>query len=349
MAQTIELTTKKPELTKLLEAHVQSGNLNFLFGSGASTPAIKVAGDIETEINKLLKTGDYEKANAKALDFVEELEDVNNDIVADIASDDVNEALVNYTTFLAAVDQLLFERKNLLLPRQANIFTTNYDFFFEKAASGLPTVVLNDGFDRTSAEVDGFPFTPEKYFDRTFRSGNVYERQAEVPSLNLIKIHGSLSWGRGASEDIHYSVREHKRLTTEEKKDPDKVKGALMQRSIILPNIRKFESTVLDRVYFDLLRLYSNSLDKENALLFAFGFSFADEHILDVTRRALRNPTAKLIIFAYNDGSASSFEEKFKQQRNVLVLKPVEGSTIGFPEMNSFLQEIAPLSHLGHE
>ncbi|GGD35265.1 SIR2 family protein [Sinisalibacter lacisalsi] len=349
MAQTIILTEEKSEIVKLLEAHVQSGNLNFLFGSGASMPAINVAKNIEKEINDLLAKGEDAQADKKALEFLEELEDVNNDVVANITGGAIEDVLTNYTTFLEAVDQLVFERKNLLLPRQANIFTTNYDFFFEQAASDLPTVVLNDGFDRTSAAIDGFPFSPEKYFDRTFRSGNVYDRQAEVPSINLIKIHGSLSWARGEGEYIRYSLREHKALSDEERDDPEKVRTALTQRAIILPNVRKFESTVLDRVYFDLLRLYSNSLDKENALLFTFGFSFADEHILDVTRRALRNPTAKLIIFSYSEEAAVSFAEKFKQQRNVLVISPAKGANIDFPEMNSLFQGIAPLKRQSYE
>jgi hypothetical protein len=39
---------------KLLEPYLQSGNLSFLIGSGASYPAIKTAGNIEAEINSLL-------------------------------------------------------------------------------------------------------------------------------------------------------------------------------------------------------------------------------------------------------------------------------------------------------
>ena len=104
--------------------------------------------------------------------------------------------------------------------------------------------------------------------------------------------------------------------------------------------MRKFESTLLDRVYFDLLRLYSNALEMENALLFTFGFSFADEHILDITRRALRNPTAKLVVFAFSQKDANSFEEKFSTHRNVLIIKPTDGKHIDFPALNSLFDMI---------
>lgn len=349
MSQKLILTSDKDDICKLLEAHIQSGNLNFLFGSGASVPAINVAGTIESDINTLLQQGKDSEADTLSLEFIEKLESVNKKIVSDNADNDIKETLINYSDFLEIVDRLLFERKNLLLPRQANLFTTNYDFFFERAASNLPTVILNDGFDRTVVKEKGFPFAPEKYFDRIFRSGNVYDRQAEVPSINLIKIHGSLTWNRDLHEGISFSTEGHTPLSEEEKKDAKLVRDSLMNRVVILPNIRKFESTMMDRVYFDLLRLYSNSLDKENALIIAFGFSFADEHILDVTRRALRNPTAKLIIFAYSHAGALTFEEKFKRQRNVLIIAPDEGDNISFSDLNKLLGEIVPIQQIDHE
>ena len=131
MAQTIILSDDNSPVIRLLEAHIQSGNLSFLFGSGASLPAINVAGNIEAEINSLLAEGHLDAANLKALTFIEELEDVNTDILANIESPESIETINNYVSFLSIVDRLLFERKNLLLPRQANIFTTNYDTLFE--------------------------------------------------------------------------------------------------------------------------------------------------------------------------------------------------------------------------
>ncbi|WP_417618115.1 SIR2 family protein [Parasphingorhabdus sp.] len=349
MAQQYILDDNRAEILKLLESHIQSGNLNFLVGSGASRPALEVAGNIEVEIDQLLKAGEIQKADLLAINFIEALESVNQDVVAGNSTAKIDETVKNYSEFLKNIDQLLFERKTQLLPRQASIFTTNYDFFFERAANDLATVLINDGFDRTVTVKAGFPFAPEKYFDRTFRSGNVYERQAEVPSLNLIKIHGSLTWTRGVSEEICYSTSDCVQLTEDEKKVPAKVRESLKKRVVILPNMRKFESTLLDRVYFDLLRLYSNAMEKENALLITFGFSFEDKHILDVTKRALRNPTAKLIIFAYSKKNAEAFSEKFEQQRNVLIISPSGENNILFGDLNKLFSEIAPLVKDGHD
>lgn len=47
--------------------------------------------------------------------------------------------------------------------------------------------------------------------------------------------------------------------------------------------------------------MYSNELEKQNTLLIAFGFSFRDEHILEITRRSLINPSLLLYAFYYDE------------------------------------------------
>lgn len=343
MARTLILSEKAEDVRKLVESYIQSGNLNFLIGSGASMPAIQVAGNIEAEINSLLIGGNFEGANLMALDFIEEIAETNVDLLADIHEQPINDTLAKYVEFLSIVDGILFERKNILLPRQANIFTTNYDLFIEKAASRLPNVTLNDGFDRTSAVDSRYLFSPAKYFDRTYRSGNLSDRIAELPVLNLIKVHGSLSWVRDADKEIRFASNGVTLSGYVNKNDPAAVSAALATRALILPNLRKFESALMERVYFDLLRLLSNCLDKDNALLVSFGFSFADEHILDITRRALRNPTAQLLIFAYSTANVAAFSDKFFQNRNVTIVDPGEGLPIDFTAFNSILREVIPV------
>lgn len=96
----------------------------------------------------------------------------------------------------------------------------------------------------------------------------------------------------------------------------------------------------MERVYYDLLRQFSKAMEQENSVLMTFGFSFADEHILDITRRALRNPTAQLLIFAFDAASVAGYEEKFAKQRNVTILAPAPGSTLPFGEFNKLLASI---------
>lgn len=303
-------------------------------------PAIQVAGNIEDEINALIASDEPNEADLKALSFIEDIEKKNTAISIGIEINGTEQSLSQYVEFLTAVDHVLFERKNLLLPRQANVFTTNYDTFIEQAASELSSLILNDGFDRASSLRGNFPFAPERFFDRTYRSGPIYSRQAEVPTVNLIKLHGSLTWKKNAT-GIAFRQEYPDELSEEQKSDPTTVAEALRERTLILPNFRKFDSTLMDRVYYDLLRILANAMDRENAVLISFGFSFADEHILDITRRALRNPTSQLIFFAYNSDAADDIDIKFASQRNALIVAPEEGEVIDFQMFNSLLQQVA--------
>lgn len=345
MADIVDVTADNESTAKFLQSYIQSGNMNFLIGSGASFPAIATAGNIEGEINTLLAGGDQEQASRKCLEFIEQIDTVHGQMETTDTTNPIHAVAQSYKLFLTTIDRILFERKNILLPRQATVFTTNYDMFLEHASSLVPSVILNDGFERSSSLSPEFMFTPERYFDRTYRSGPVYGHQTEIPTINLVKLHGSLSWRRKADSIVFDPVAVSK-LTAAEKADITNVDGYLAKHFLILPNLRKFHETLMERVYYDLLRLFSKAMDRENTVLIAFGFSFADEHILDMTRRMLRNPTAQLIIVSFDHASADGFKVKFEKQRNVSVLRPAAGVTIDFKHFNEMLESILPgLSH----
>lgn len=341
MATTLKAPADRQKLNQLLQPYIQSGVLGFLLGSGASLPAIKTAGPIEAEINELLKDGKENDARAKAFAFLDGILAQHGSIDSKEPTGEVAITLAAYTEFVATVDRVLFERKNDLIPRQANIFTTNYDLFIETAASKIATVLLNDGFLRTAGVGNEFPFAPECYFDRVYRSGAVYSRPAELPTINLIKMHGSLSW-KNKEDALVYGAMLPKRLDKDTAKDPAKVAAYLEEFFLVLPNVLKFHSAMMDRTYYDLLRIFANVMERENAVLISFGFSFQDEHILDITRRALRNPTAQLIIVAYDAASVPGYQKKFEHQRNAAILVPEEGQTYDFSKFNQLLQAAIP-------
>jgi hypothetical protein len=153
MTELIVIEADNGPAAAFLEPYLQSGNLNFLIGSGASAPSIKPAGNIETEINAFLSANKEDEANKKSLEFITEITRINSRLRRKFGfspSAAHKKNLQNYVDFLQSVDRILFERKNILLARQANIFTTNYDLFFEYAANSIPGLILNDGFDRSS-------------------------------------------------------------------------------------------------------------------------------------------------------------------------------------------------------
>lgn len=341
MARIVEVGENTEGALKRLEAYVQSGQINLLIGSGASLPAISVAGNIEADINAALEAHDEATARHLSLDFIEKIGAVHKRLINNDGDANVAATLEQYRALLSSIDRILFERKTQLLPRQANLFTTNYDMFIEVAARQVPSLIVNDGFDRTVGAAGGFPFAPERYFDRTYRSGLVYSQQSEMPTINLIKVHGSLSWRR-QDNAILYDEKLPSVLSADDRAAPAKIDEFLSDHVLILPNVRKFHATLLERVYYDLLRLFSNALDRENALLISFGFSFADEHILDITRRALRNPTAQLIIVSYSADGAEDYRAKFEHHRNVLILAPAAGQNLDFARFNALMANILP-------
>ena len=84
------------------------------------------------------------------------------------------------------------------------------------------------------------------------------------------------------------------------------------------------------------MRLMSNNLEKENSLLFAMGFSFEDEHIRNIVKRALKtNPTLMVFIFSYQDSGKKRYLELFgENDSNLLIITPSE-----FNETNALKED----------
>lgn len=338
MARLLTIDRDREEINNLLLRLFQSGNINFLIGSGASMPAIRIAGQIEKEINALKESNKEAEAESKIATFLSEMLPVNNALINDAALCKFNgekeeeyqtrqssfeQTKRNYHGFLSSIEFILSQRKTNLLPRQANIFTTNYDLFIEAASNKFSSFKLNDGFLRTPSLTNRFIFSPQSFFTSISNTGNLYNYKVEIPSINLIKVHGSLSWKHSDNEVVFETKVQQPLPTTA---SADQVETFNNQFSIVLPQNAKFKQTLLDRWYYDLLRIYSNELDKEGTLLLVFGFSFGDEHLLDITKRALKNPTLLIVISAYSSEAADAFQKQFADHSNVLILARSEES-----------------------
>lgn len=80
---------------------------------------------------------------------------------------------------------------------------------------------------------------------------------------------------------------------------------------IVLPTKRKFQSTLMEEQYFNMLRFLSYELEREQSVLVTFGFSFLDEHITDIVQRSLNNPNLLVFIFCYKDESEEQIIKRF--------------------------------------
>lgn len=339
MAHILDLDALGDEVRKGLARSFQSGHINFLIGSGASLPAIGAAGPIEQAIAALFAAGKDQEAKAAMYGFLAGIQGPMNQLIANEDNDNNTETLRHYKHYLGLVDTILSERRTNLLPKQATIFTTNYDLFIEKASGAYSALKLNDGFSRVPSLDNRTEYSPRNFFNITYNTGNLYNYKVEIPCINLIKLHGSLSWKK-EQDDIVFHVAAHPLLPAD--KTPEQVTQFLEGYAVVLPQTTKFRTTVMDRNYYELLRIYANELDRENALLVSFGFSFGDEHILDITKRALKNPTLRLVVFAYDEAASQSYGSIFDGYNNVAVIAPPEETQVGFGKFNEVMRSLLP-------
>jgi hypothetical protein len=339
MARVSNLDTAAEEIRANLARSCQSANVNFLIGSGASWPAIPPAGAVEEDIAALFEADDEEAAHLKLYDFLATIQAPTNNLIAGVPDAKNATTVTNYTEFLGIIETILSKRGTSLLPKQATIFTTNYDLFIEQASLSYAGMRLNDGFNRVPSLTGRAEYSSRIFFTTTSTTGNLYNYKFDIPCINLMKLHGSLSWKKNG-ESILFSVLNPAPLPAGS--TSAEVKAFVDAYAVVLPQTTKFHTTLMDDPYYELLRIYANELDREGTLLVSFGFSFGDKHILDITRRALKNPTLRLVAFAFSDAGRDRFLERFDGYNNVEIIAPGTLTEIDFPKFNEVLRSVLP-------
>lgn len=318
-------TEQNNELRKI----IQSSTVNFLIGAGASNPYLPPLGDIEKNIEEA--KGDDAKVikelkkyfsgvMAPSLSILNNGEDLSQEIKVKF-----DKTYSGYKVFFEIINNILLNRKSTLLNKQVNVFTTNIDIFLEKVCEDLG-LEYNDGF---SGNINP-QFQTSNFRKSVFKTSAHFSNIAEIPTFNIIKLHGSLTWqlndlSDGFSFSNLQSLESIQDIIDDDKKFKDAYSSELQ---IVNPAKSKFEATVMGVAHYELLRMYSDELEKENSVLFVIGFSMADEHIREITKRAANsNPTLKVYIFCYSNGETkATLEELFKDMRyqNVEIVSPPE-------------------------
>lgn len=311
---------------------IDSANINFLIGAGLSAPFLEILGKIEEKLVKAEKVSDLKKVSEIKREYFRKAMFGNLSIVNDEEHKQKDEVLRNYEEFFKIVNHIVLKRENSILTKQVNIFTSNIDIFCEKALENTG-IEFNDGFHgRFNPRYDVGNFK-KSYFKKSLH----YENTSEIPVFNIIKLHGSLSW-KNQNKEVYLDrtldiVRELEANMTSP--DFDNSYDKLM---VVNPSKRKFEDTLLNQHYYDLLRIYSNELEKENSVLFVMGFSFTDEHIYKLTLRvANSNPTLKIYIFSHSDSPSRIYMamEKDAKNKNIKIVVPSKGKKYDFKMLNS--------------
>lgn len=260
--------------------------LNFLIGSGASLPGIPLMNnkcfEKRTKASQIPFFSDEETEDRNEL-LLQKVKEVSKTLLEGnkSMSSEIKQTLENYKGFLSVVIDILKNSNARQVPRTANIFTTNYDLFLEKAADNLiqnQAMIFNDG--------------AKGYFNRYLDSSNFNmtvsyrglndNHRDDLPTITLIKPHGSVNW----------------------EKDNEKllIRNQVVEKpTVVKPNGYENSETFMNNHFHDMLRVFQLELDKPESVLFVVGFSFQDKHIAKMLKRALDNNRLIVICFGYND------------------------------------------------
>lgn len=279
-------------------------------------------------------------------------------------------AIKNYRQLLETILTILSKKSH---KKRVNIFTTNYDGMIAHTAEALLRLGsydfhLNDG-------TDGFVKRTlnARNFGRYFQDHGVFDRHSKsVPQVNLIELHGSVYWYKdGEKIEVSYDLQRAKKriskvplredqdffdgLLDESKTDEDlsppvdstKIKNEAFQQAykalpIVNPTKWKFYETVFEEHYYQMLRLLSYELEKPDAVFIAFGFSFADEHILNLVKRSLSNPSLHMYVCCFDDDEKTLMEKRFLGFANVELIR-VDG-VLDFSAFNDEVFTTKPTS-----
>jgi len=374
-----------------IQENISGKNINFLIGAGASMPlfpTLNIGENIPT-FEQLISSKEISDINRKKLYLYYFLNCISKMDDTCESERDYKDVFDSYYKFVNILIEILC-REPLNKPRRVNIFTTNYDMMFEKTFDKVKCnrklSYFNDGssgFINKVISIDNFNLNVS-------HSGAYDKRRVELPTINLFKMHGSISWNKGAISgeekiivdykaknlvDMNNIIRQNEDLQIKEQVEKvfeeisqmeisigDKCKlinkeldciinencekldefyELYKELLIINPNKSKFYHTVYEQHYYQMLRNFSYELEKENTILFAFGFSFRDEHILDIFKRAIINPSIKIYIICYDEKEFNSISNKLKEYKNIEYLPLIEefrGGIVGnYNYLNDFL------------
>ena len=337
-------------------------NVNFLFGSGTSSPAIPVMKGLlkairesemtEEELNLFEKIAKVKKDNIEeilgtlysqkvylegvgdrdsedlnlCLDLIDLIESVIYDkLTPKLDTDQINETSKDVLgNYKKLYSKITNRNKDL---SRINVFTTNNDLFNETALDSLNIHYIN-----------GFSGGLKKYFNPAFfnytyskRMDTSLEKFEPVNNMvYLYKIHGSVNWVEdGSNANSYFNIRE----LAEIKEEYD---GAAM----IYPTPVK-QNKSLGSPYVDLFREFQHKLLEPNSVLFVIGYSFSDEHINDIIYRSLVT-NSSLILCIINNLDEAQPICNVKDNRIFRFWGQSEDRTTHYHYFNYFVDELVP-------
>lgn len=375
----IRSINKEEDITAFLEL-LDGKNLNFLIGAGASMPYLKGLSFGSTGLSfEDLYEFSRKENDSEATELLSQyfywnsLADGTYDSIQNNSTTQCMEVRESYYKMIRSLARML-NRRTITVPKRVNLFTTNYDMFFEYSFDSFikenPWAYYNDG---SYGFVHKYIST-ERFHIRVDTLGVDSRFSKELPMFNLIKLHGSLNWKidseinkvmidnnlintasvnnrndlnkiveKLTSKDIQSCVNELKQEAYSSHIDwtSRAASNLLNSMAIVLPTKGKFHETVFEEHYYQSLRILSQELERKQSVLIAFGFSFADEHIESIIKRSLINPQLLVLIICFNEGDVKTLKAKFSNYENVFLVVnklPISSGVGDFSFLNLLLE-----------
>jgi hypothetical protein len=360
----------KNKLNILRESLVEK-NATFLFGAGASAPYFSSLGNFE----RILSHGSISergKALIKILFYDLCIKDniylanyMNGQCYCHEKKNLMLSIINEYSRFIYNSIEHLKVRNSRISPKRINLMTTNYDLFIESAIDNIltnnPRIFFNDGTNGYGKRI-----LSSDNFNKTLLYTGIFDNYSnEMPSVNLIKCHGSVNWKESKNDKgrskIQILIEKNPLPTINDRLETyldelriylkrgdfsqvdtyielinllngdinedliirinsmgeylhssmPELSSSIESLQIVLPTKKKFQTTLIEEHYFNMLRLVSYELEKSQSILVVFGFSFNDEHIRDIIQRSLNNPNLLVFIFCFNDSVRGEIISQF--------------------------------------
>jgi hypothetical protein len=319
---------------KELREIIQSGHINLLVGSGCSKPYLPTLNKIEERMNDETKREQAQKDYCKIIRKSKAALDESLETKA-AGKKKLTTTKANYDDFIGFWSEAISKRSLSIVNKQINIFTTNFDMFIEDSCERL-NVPYNDGF---SGQINS-KFSVANFNKIQKYKSLQFDNTSDIPLINIIKLHGSLSW-QTKNNELIYSDGSHISDDLETKTGDDFLKAYKDQLAVINPNAEKHFETVLDTSYAAMLRKFTLELEKENSVLFVVGCSLDDKHIKDLLYGVMRsNPTLVVIYFSFSPYDETADKKEEAKNENLYVLSPETGSEQPFDKATSRMKSI---------
>ena len=108
------------QINEMLFKLLQSTKLNILLGSGASMPAITIAGDLEAEVQAMYDTDDNEGAIKRLYEFLLSINQTTINLVNKTPDANIAAVQNGYKGLFKNIERILNERRTNILSKEVD-------------------------------------------------------------------------------------------------------------------------------------------------------------------------------------------------------------------------------------